>query len=106
MSDLPSAPPPGTPVVTRKVYQPQDESPDVYIKDGKLVSKNPTAPKQRAEFEVQKITQTFNYRPLFEALDEFFVKNDLDGFIKCWENCVLDIKTIDRHVIVTINPGG
>lgn len=105
MSDLPNQAPPGTPVVTRKMMQPDDEVPDIYMKDGHLASKNPTVPKQRAEFQIDRVVQTFDTRPLFEALNEFVVKNDLDGFVKCWKECTLDIKVVERHVFVTLRPG-
>jgi hypothetical protein len=105
VDNLPDRPPVGTPTITRKIAQPQDEAPDTYIKDGRLVSKNPTEPKQRAEFAVERIVQTFDSRPLFQVLNEFVEKNDLDGFIKCWENCTLDIKTLERHVFITLRPG-
>lgn len=102
--DLPFAPTADTPTITRKMSQPVDEVPETFIKDGKVYSKNPTVPRQRAEFQVERIVQTFDTRPLFEALNEFVKTNDLEGFVKCWQNCTLDVKAVERHVYVTLRP--
>lgn len=107
MSQLPDRPPPGTPVSTRRMFQPQDEVPETYLKDGKIVSPNPTEPKQRAEFAIEeRILLTFDPRPVIESAVTSREKRDLPAFIKCFENSVMDIKVIGSHVYVTINPGG
>lgn len=106
MSDLPERPPAGTPTATRKIFQPQDETPDIVVRNGKLFSVNPTEPKQRAEFAIEEpITLTFDQRPILNAAAPFRENKDLDGFIKCFENSTMDIKTIGNHVFVTIQPG-
>ena len=106
VSELPARAPQGTPEVTRKMRQPQDEVPEIIIKDGKLTSPNPTAPIQRASFEVEEILLTFDQRPILEAAAVFRNAQDLKGFIKCFENSSMDIKTLGSHVFVTIRPSG
>lgn len=105
MDDLPSRPDRDTPAVDRKLIQPEDESPDVYVKEGKLYSRNPTEPKQRAVFELDEIRSTFDYRPIFQAANEFHKRNDLEGFVKCWTDAIMDVKVVGRSVLITIRPG-
>lgn len=106
MSDLPNQPPQGTPVVTRRMMQPADETPETYLKDGHLASKNPTAARQRAEFQLDGIKVTFDLRALQMEIDGFVQRDDLKGILKMLENSVMDIKTLDKHIFVTLKPEG
>jgi len=103
--DLPMAVPAGTPTITRKVTQPQDEVPEIVIRDGKMYSKDPTKPKERAEFAVEEILCTLDERPLLNAANEFKVKQDWEGFVNCFKNCDMDLKTVGKHLFVTLKPG-
>jgi hypothetical protein len=87
------------------MYQPQDEVPDFEIRDGKRVSKNPTEPKERAAFAIEEILLTLDQRPILEAAAIFRNAQDLKGFVRCFETCVMDIKTLGSHVFVTLKPG-
>ena len=104
MDDLPTRPPTGTPTVTRRMVQPIDETPEIFIKDGIPTSKNPTEAKQRAEFEIDKIYLTFDQRPLLEAANIFREKDDFDGFVNCFKNCDMDMKILGKHLFVTLRP--
>lgn len=104
MSELPTRAPQGTPEVTRKMRQPEDEVPEIVVKNGHLTSPDPTSPKQRAVFEVEEIVFTFDMRPVMIAANEFQKASDLKGFIKVFETSVMDIKTLGSHVFVTLRP--
>lgn len=105
MSDLPNQAPQGTPVVTRKMMQPADEEPEIYLKDGHLASKNPTVPTQRAQFQIDGIKVTFDLRGLQENINELVKVDDLKGILKLLENSVMDIKEFEKHIFVTLRAG-